>query len=555
MTSSYRHDLLRRVYGADSADAVSARLEDRLEREPVRDGEHRAAPAPVWVISYADQFQAASNTPLVELHRLLSGQLADHIDGVHILPFYPWSSDGGFAVEDYEQVDPRYGTWRDVEALSDEFTVMFDAVINHMSAESPWFEQFLAGDPKRAGFFRTGDPSIDTSEVVRPRTHPLFTAFDRPNGEVVHVWTTFSADQVDLDYANPDVLLRIVDVLLGYATHGAGAIRLDAIGFLWKDESTSSIHLPGTHDLIKLLRSCLDQVAPGTLLISETNVPHAENISYLDEAEPEVHAVYQFPLAPLVAHAVLTGESDVLKTWAAEIDDIVGEDRTFLNFLASHDGIGVRPVEGLLSVEDLEVLTGACLDVGGQISYRSLPDGSTAPYELNTTWLDLMAHGVDEDLAIARHLAAHAVMLALPGIAAIYVHSLFGSSNDVASFEKSGHRRDLNRQRFTDVEALEKQLATEGTRERVIFDGLGELIRRRKASPAFHREGRSLVLDSPPGTFAIERRYGDEVAVCLVNLSNEPASVEGLSAGLYDLITGEVAPAELAPYASAWLRP
>jgi len=512
----------------------------------------------VWLIAYADHFPASGASPIGALDGFIDRYLRDHVDGVHVLPFAPWSSDGGFSVIDYEAVDPRYGTWEDVESLSRSRPVMFDAVINHLSVDSPWFRQFLADDPEYRGFFRTSDPAIDHHSVVRPRTHPLLTPFTTANGETVHVWTTFSPDQVDLDYAEPQVLLRVLEVLLGYCERGAAAIRLDAIGFLWKDEATTSIHLPQTHHLIQLMRSCIDDVAPGTILISETNVPHHENVSYLGGDAPEVHAVYQFPLAPLTAHAALTGDTTVLETWAAGIDQHLAPGRSFLNFLACHDGIGVRPAEGLLDPDQLAALIQACLAAGGHVNERTLVDGSTAPYELNTTWFELLAAGTTESVAIQRHLATHAVMLALPGIAAIYAHSFFGAGNDHEAVAATGHARDINRARYANRSALVAAIDGANTRTRLIFEGLAVLVAKRRVSTAFHPEAASRIVPSPAGVFAVERGSGTDRALVMVNLGSASVDVSDTleSPDSWCLIGDGGQPSTiLGPYESLWLEP
>lgn len=498
--AAFRLALLKRVYGdrlnSREIETVSARIEALIsgsvptEGPSLRVQRPKVKAAPTWLIAYPDQFSLLGTPPLETLRSVVTDHLSGVVDGVHVLPFHPWSTDGGFSVEDYDRVDERYGTWDQISALAANTPTMFDAVINHLSVEGPWFQGFLAGDPEYAGFFRTGDPSKDHRSVVRPRTHPLFTQFTFADGSTRHVWTTFSADQADLDYANPDVLVRVLQVLLAYTARGARAIRLDAVGFLWKDEATPSIHLPQTHDLIKLMRSTLDAAAPGTLLISETNVPHAENISYLaaeTPGEPEVHAVYQFPLAPLVAHAALTGDTSTLRSWLTGLGHKGLAPASFLNFLASHDGIGLRPAEGLLNADQLQLLAEACVAVGGRVSMRSLPDGGEAPYELNTTWFDLMRFDVesgglvDEVEALRRHLACHEIMLALPGIAAIYVHSLFGSPNDQRSYAETEHNRDLNRARFTNLNALWALTDDSGSRPAQVLEGLIGLVARRRA--------------------------------------------------------------------------
>lgn len=508
------------------------------------------------MIAYADHVRSPGDTPLAALDAFIDERLQAHVDGVHILPFAPWSSDGGFSVIDFEAVDTRYGSWADIESITSKRPVMFDAVINHMSAESTWFQGFLDDDPSYSGFFRTSDPSADHSMVVRPRTHPLLTPFTFSSGNVSHLWTTFSPDQVDLDYGEPAVLLRIIDVLLGYCRRGAAAIRLDAIGFLWKDEATPSIHLPQTHQLIQLMRSCIDEVAPGTILISETNVPHAENVSYLGDETPEVHAVYQFPLPPLAAHAAITGDTTVLEQWITGIDPIVGDQRSFLNFLACHDGIGVRPAEGLLEDHQLAVLINACETSGGSVGKRVLADGSTAPYELNTTWFELMAADTTEEIGQQRHLATHALMLALPGVAALYTQSLVGGDNDHAAVKGSGHARDINRTRFERAD-LDAELDASDTRAAMILDGLAALVARRRASVAFHPEGRCELLPSPSGAVAIQRSHAGFRAIVIVNFGDEAVHTREVldrSQEWFELVTGRPAPALLPSGQSLWLE-
>ena len=481
----------------------------------------------VWLITYADQFQRTDEPPLQTLHDFYRRRLSGHLNGVHILPFYPWTSDDGFSVIDYEEIDPRYGTWADVEDLAGSSRLMVDGVLNHLSSESRWFKRFLTGDPSYEGFFKTLDPDVDVSSVVRPRTHPLLTRFDSHDGPV-HVWTTFSADQVDLDYSNPEVLLRVIGVVLDYARHGADAIRLDAIGFLWKEPSTPSIHLPQTHAIIQLMRACLDVSYPNVLLISETNVPHAENVSYLGSSgEREAQAVYQFSLPPLVLHAALTGTTRHFTEWAAGATAVTEPGKTFFNFLASHDGIGLRPVEGILSDGDRDFLVEACRAVGGGVNMRQMSDGSEAPYELCTTWFDAMTHGADEDTALRRHIATHAVMLAMPGIAAVYAQSLVGGANDPEGAARTGMNRTLNRRRF-DVDALEHEMDRAGSRDQRVWSALSGAIEARKRHPAFHPDAAMRVMDLPEGLVGIERESGSgEAARCVVNFGTDEALIDG----------------------------
>src|SRR5439155_21635029 len=194
---------------------------------------------------------------------------------------------------------------------------------------------FQRAEPPFDRYFITIDPSTDLSGVTRPRTSPLLTRIETAAGPR-WVWTTFSSDQVDLDYSNPEVLLAMVDVLLGYVAAGADLLRLDAVGYLWKQLGTRCIHLPQTHAVVKLLRELLDAAAPRVALVTETNVPQAENVGYFGNGEDEAQMVYQFPLAPLVLDAFAGSDAQTLSEWAA-LQKAPSERCAFFNFLASHD--------------------------------------------------------------------------------------------------------------------------------------------------------------------------------------------------------------------------
>lgn len=553
MSAPPRSQLLSAIYGPARSTSLEIQIVELLAQH--RGGQTRRtggwSERDVWLITYPDQFQSPAESPLRTLRSFYNRHFAGHLTGVHVLPFFPWSSDDGFAVMNYDEVDPRYGTWEDIEGLATDCRLMVDAVINHLSSESKWFQGFLDGDPSYAGFFRTEDPTTDTRSVVRPRTHPLLTAYVSATGEV-HLWTTFSADQVDLDYANPDVLLRVLAVLLGYARRGASAIRLDAVGFLWKDPETPSLHLPQTHAIIQVIRSCLDETYPHVLLITETNVPHSENVTYFGGDRREAQSIYQFTLPPLVMHAVLTGDASHLRAWAATATAESGPERTFFNFLSSHDGIGLRPVEDRLPPAEIDRLVEACESIGGRINWRLVDEDRRAPYEMNTTWLSAMHWQADIDTAIRRHLASHAIMLSMPGMAGIYVHSLLGGLNDHDALQRTGQNRSLHRRRFTDVPALERALANPTTVEHRVLRGVRRLIELRRSSEAFHPDAAMTVLDLPDHLFGIDRIARSGVtARCIVNLGSGSATVE--TDGFRRLDSDEQWSGEIHPLQSVWL--
>ena len=344
----------------------------------------------VVMITYADQIRESGKSPLdAQRQFLLDHNLDELIRCVHLLPFCPSTSDDGFSVADYLAVDPESGDWDDIKRLGERFDLMYDLVLNHSSQQHRWFQGFLNDEPEYKDFYTTADPSEDLSEVVRPRSLPLLTEFDSASGKR-HVWTTFSADQVDLNYANPRVMLAMLETLVEYARRGARIIRLDAIAFLWKEIGTSCLHLPQTHAAVRLMRHVLDVAAPGTIVLTETNVPHAENISYFGNGTDEAHMVYQFSLPPLLLDAIHSGDTGVLQGWMRSLD-LPTDQVTYFNFTASHDGIGVRPAEGILPQERVDALVDVAKAHGGRIGMRTKPDGSQSPYELNITYLDAIA--------------------------------------------------------------------------------------------------------------------------------------------------------------------
>ena len=430
---------LAELYG-DQADACLARLLTLVSHHPSPGPRHTADwdQRDVLLVCYGDQVQAPGRPHLQTLLDFLTAyDLPRSLRQLHLLPFFPSSSDDGFAVIDYRAVDPELGTWNDISELGRHFGLMFDLVINHVSVSSLWFQNYVKGEPPYDRFFLEVDPGADLSRVVRPRSQPLLTSVPTDRG-VRHVWMTFSADQVDLDYHNPDVLLEMIGVLLFYLQRGARLIRLDAIAYLWKELGTSCIHLRPTHVVVKLLRDLVDAVAPGTLLITETNVPHAENVSYFGDGD-EAHLVYQFSLPPLLLEAFVSEDATVLCDWLERLEP-ARPGTTYLNFTASHDGIGVRPLEGLLPGERIARLVDAVRQRGGLVSTRRLANGEDAPYELNTTYFDALRNPADADPQwhVRRFLASQAIMLALRGIPAVYFHSLIGTANDSGAVTATG---------------------------------------------------------------------------------------------------------------------
>ncbi len=504
-----------------------------------------------FLITYGDAVRTPGQAPLATLRTFLE-QVGPAISDVHLLPMFPWTSDDGFAVTDHRQIDPQLGTWHDVDDLGANHGLMFDFIANHVSSASPWFTGWLAQDDERAGYFLSPGPEFDTTHVVRPRTTPLMHDYLRSDGTAVHAWTTFGPDQVDLDLSTPAVMLELTDILLGYIAHGADTVRLDAIGYLWKNSGSSCLHQDQTHTIIKIWRAMLDHLVPGARLLTETNVPHAENISYLGNGRDEAHMVYQFALPPLVLHSFVSGDATRLTRWATDLVD-PGTHATWFNFLASHDGIGMRPANGLLTEAEQAALVNRAERHGGRVSYASQGDGPPTVYELNVSYLDALTEperADDPDHAVKRALAAHGVLLSIAGVPAIYYHSLVGSSHDIASAVESGINRRINRARL-DAEQLRTELVT-SERRRGIYQGLVHMLTVRRTLPAFSPFAAQEVLDLGPQVFAVRRGSGTDTVTAVINVSGTTVELKDLHGR--DLLTGTVHSAVTLPAdAVVWL--
>jgi len=476
------------IYPDHDAEKISARLISTMglhERyaEPEQYKNHWDE-QDVAIITYGNSFLRENETPLDTLYNFLSAYLKDSINIVHILPFFPFSSDDGFAVLDYTLVNDACGDWDDIVHIASEFKLMSDLVVNHCSGRGRWFEQLKAGEAPGKDYFYCVEPNTDISNVIRPRTSPLLREVSTPEGSV-HVWCTFSHDQPDLNFKNPEVLLEFVSIINLYLERGIKIFRLDAIAFLWKEIGTNCINLPQTHEIVRLLRTLIEHHTPDAIIITETNIPNRENLAYFGNAN-EAHIIYNFPLPPLLLNMLVTGSSHYFNNWLMSMPPAM-MGTTYLNFIASHDGIGLRPVEGLLSEEEITELVSAMESFGAQVSWRALDDGKNKPYEINITLYDALkgtiANGEDH-WQQQRFICAHAIMLALEGLPAFYVHSLFATENDYDKFKNTNNKRAINRHDWQ-CDELEALLNAENHHS-AVFGKLKHLIALRRKQAAFH---------------------------------------------------------------------
>ncbi|EAE2480301.1 sugar phosphorylase [Listeria innocua] len=550
---------LSRLYSEDVVESLATRIEARVnqtkQRKLVR--KDKWDEKDIVLITYGDQFKEESKKTLPTFKKMYDRYLKSTFEVVHFLPFYPYSSDDGFSVIDYKAVNPELGDWEDIKEMEQSTRLMFDFVCNHMSAKSEWFKRYLAGDKEFQNFFVEMDPDTDLSSVTRPRATPVLTPFQFASGKEGYIWTTFSEDQIDLNFACPEVLYKMIDVLMFYLEEGAEYVRLDAVGFMWKVPGTSSIHLDETHEIVKLFRDLVDMAAPGTIIITETNVPHVDNISYFGNGEKEAHMVYQFSLPPLVLHAIHHGNAEFLSNWAKGLELPEGK-RTFFNFLASHDGIGLNPVRGIIPEADILALVDDLEKEGALVSYKQNPDGTKSPYEINVTYMDALSKQADtDDLRLSRFLVAHAVLMSIPGVPAVYVQSILGSRNDYLGVETTGHNRSINRKKY-DLAEITAELEQADSLRKETYDALTKLISTRKAESLFHPEIAMEVLESTAELFVVKRSSGAESIILIHNLSEKEVHYS-LDSGVYtNLYTGSAVTGsdsiKLRGYEFCWLK-
>ena len=553
--------LLNKIYGEETGRLALERLApviDNFAAVP-RAKKEFFSQKDVVLITYGDTLNRPDQTPLATLHDFAANHLKGAVSTIHFLPFFPYSSDDGFSVSDFFAINPELGSWEDVKSIGNDFELMFDYVVNHFSSRSQWFANYLADKPGYEDFAIAVDPATDLSMVTRPRSLPLLSEYEKHNGQKVHLWTTFSADQIDFNFKSLDVLTRMVEVLLFYVQNGAMILRQDAIAYLWKEIGTSCIHLSQTHDMVKLFRAILDLLAPDVMILTETNVPHDENISYFGSGRDEAQMVYNFTLPPLLFYSFVNEDCGILSDWAAGLH-LESPDNTFFNFTASHDGIGVRPLEGILPPEELDKLIDVVNANDGQVSYKRNPDGTDSPYELNITYVDAILASRDSENA-DRFLASQSIQYALPGVPATYIHSLLGSRNWTAGVQQTGRARTVNREKLQMDQVLSELSNPASFRSRIFFPYLN-LIKLRKAQKAFHPNAGFEILELNPKVFAIKRHCEDQTIYALTNISGAEATVSlaesDSSRPMMDLFTAETVDSKaltLKPYQYAWLTP
>ena len=563
--------LYRSVVGDERVKEIVDDLVDAIGASAARTQSSLAHPADLWserdvaLITYGDSILDGTSKPLKVLHKFCETWLGSSVTWLHVLPFFPWTSDDGFSVLDYSSVNQALGDWNDISDIATDYRLMADLVLNHCSSRSAWFENFKQGIDPGKGYFFTKEPSFDVSRVVRPRTSELTMPVVTTEGEQ-QVWCTFSHDQVDFDFSNPDVLLEFTRIIRLYLDRGVRIFRLDAVAFTWKRSGTTCINLPEAHDLVRLLRALIEWVQPDAIIITETNVPNIENLAYFGQRD-EAHCIYNFALPPLLVHTLVEADSSRITRWLMSMPPaILGT--TYFNFLASHDGIGLRPVEGLLSEGELDSMIDRLQENGALLSWREHADGTKTVYEVNISLFDAFKQsGEGVDGTLDRMILAHAILLGLEGVPAIYLHSLVATNNDLSRVENTGHNRAINRHQWA-LEELTELLNDAKSQHAQCLQAIKQLIDVRQRQPAFHPNATQFTLNCGRSIFGFWRQSPDRAQsiFCLCNVTPTRTAIAAASLNLVgsdswrDLIGGETVDLscedptiELAPYQAIWL--
>ena len=518
----------------------------------------------IVLITYGDSIENGEQKPLQTLHQFLNEYCADTINSVHILPFFPYSSDDGFSVIDYSSVNESLGNWDDISALCSDYRLMSDLVINHCSARSAWFNNFIKGEGPGSDFFFTASPLDDLSSVVRPRTSELLRLTETAQGEK-YVWCTFSHDQVDFDFRNPKVLLAFVSIIRQYLDVGIRIFRLDAVAFLWKKVGSSCINLEQTHEVIRLLRTLIEHAVADAVIITETNIPNRQNLTYFGNAN-EAHGIYNFSLPPLLVNTLVTGSCRHLKAWLGSMPP-AQNGTFFFNFIASHDGIGLRPAEGLLNDSELSTLVNTMQNFGGRISWRMAENGGQKAYEINIALYDALqgtTRGQDK-WGLERFICAHAIMFALEGIPGLYIHSLLGTQNDYEKVRNTSQNRSINRHKWA-YSQLKEALDSPFNQHAKVLQRMTHLLEVRKKQAAFHPNATQFTLQLGDQVFGFWRQSLDrrQSIFCIYNISDQQQVVRLSDINLIgtdnwvDLLSEQTVCQEdlslpLAPYRAVWI--
>lgn len=461
------------------------------------------------LITYADSLGAN----LKELDAALRTSLQEVVEGVHILPFFPSSADRGFAPIRYDQVDGAFGDFGDIRRIAEDHPLMFDFMVNHISRQSAYFQDFLRNkdaSPYRDMFIRYkdfwpgGSPTEEQVERIykrKPRAPAIEAVF--ADGTRESIWCTFSEEQIDLNVTAPITRKFIRDTLTHMCEDGAAIIRLDAFAYAVKKPGTSCFFVePEIWELLYEIQKIVEPY--GVEILPEIHEHYTIQLKLAEKG----FWVYDFALPMLVLHALYSGKGERLAHWLN-----ICPRRQFTT-LDTHDGIGVVDVADLLSPEEIEDTREALFTKGANVKkiYNTAAYNNLDIYQINCTYYSALGNN---DTA---YLLARAIQLFAPGIPQVYYVGLLAGENDIDRMEKTKQGRDINRHAYT-LEEIGREV------QRPVVRQLFELMRLRNTHPAFggtEFSDQAVIETALPdeSTLRITRRSGEHQLCLTANLKD-----------------------------------
>lgn len=514
---------LRDLFGPEGAERLAW-----LTQAPTYAGASRFTQDDVMILAYPDHIYASGPT-LEALSAILSERFGALASSLHLLPPFPSTSDWGFAPLDHRTIAPAFGDWSHITALAQRFKLSLDLILNHVASEHGWFQSFLAGRPDAKGLFITVNPGMDFTNVARSRHHPPISNHGAPE-RPLWVWTRYGRDQIDLNWCNPEVLVRFAELIRYYAAKGIVGLRLDALPFIWKEDGTSCSNLPQTIQILRILRRAADLTHPSPYLIAEADTIMGKN-PYVGEAGDLGQLSYRYESAQIVLHMILASSKAIFDPWIDRLASLA-EPGHALNLLTTHDGIYLRPKDPPLPKEALQVLMDRTLAGGGHVIWREVA-GEERPYELDITLPDLL-DGPDGRMH-GRLSAALAVISCLPGIPLLYLGTLLGIRNAYDLVARTGDSRAINRGTLHLDEALERLAG--GNPQSHVVERLSRFLKGRRRLDAFAPHAPIRRIAAGDTMVAFERLGVRSWAGLYLSLHPEPIEV-ALSAGCFDVETG-----------------
>lgn len=453
-----------------------------------------------------------------ELRELLNRHFAKALGGVHLLPFFPSSGDRGFAPLCYDRVDAAFGTWDDIEALAKDYALTVDFMINHISAESAYYRDFLKkkDESPYAGYFlrckdfwRPGEPTQEQVERIykrKPRAPFITSRF--ADGSEEEVWCTFSEQQIDFDCFSPSCRTFIADNLIALTKRGAKTIRLDAFAYAAKKRDTSCFFIePEVWDLLDF---CRDTLKPyGANVLPEIHEHYTLQLKLSDHG----YAAYDFALPMLLLHALYYGGAQYLKHWLELCP------RKQYTTLDTHDGIGVVDVRGLLPDDEIERTEHDIFRYGANVKriYNSAEYNNLDVYQINCTYYSALG---DDD---HKYLIARAVQFFAPGTPMVYYVGLLAGWNDIDLLEQTKEGRNINRHYYT-ADEVAKEL------RRPVTKKLLELMEFRNTHPAF--DGEFSLLPAEAHQLNLRWENGEEFAELYTDFQDASATIRYSERGI-----------------------